>query len=156
MLILTKFKAIINMPCESHVTWFTRKPPRKGIIILPSVIPLKMILMTAVGARPKPEVCFFPGRLRWTLLLKERYGDWLSGCGSKSQPSNCEAELPSPKSNQYLSPNSNQTVVGIAESESSWRFARKYAARVQPGNCQFILWVAKREDQQFFFWQKKA
>ena len=28
------------------------------------------ILMTAVGGRPKPELCFLPGRLRWTLLPK--------------------------------------------------------------------------------------
>ena len=36
------------------------------------------ILATAIGARPKPEICFLPRRLKWTLLSKERYGDSLS------------------------------------------------------------------------------
>jgi len=27
-----------------------------------------LILATAIGGRPKPELCFLPGRLRWTLL----------------------------------------------------------------------------------------
>ena len=48
--------------------------------------------MTALGGRPKPELCFLPGRLRWTLLLKKRYGNSLSGCGSNTQPSNWEAD----------------------------------------------------------------
>jgi len=34
--------------------------------------------VTAIGGRPKPELCFFPGRLRWTLLPKERYGNSLT------------------------------------------------------------------------------
>jgi len=34
--------------------------------------------VTAIGGRPKPELCFLPGRLRWTLLPKERYGNSLS------------------------------------------------------------------------------
>jgi len=36
--------------------------------------------VTAIGGRPKPELCFLPGRLRWTLLPNERYGNSLSGC----------------------------------------------------------------------------
>ena len=38
-----------------------------------------LFLETAVSGRPKPEICFLPGRLRWTLLPKERYGNSLSG-----------------------------------------------------------------------------
>ena len=48
-------------------------------------------LVTAVSGRPKPEWCFLPGRLRWTLLPKECYSNSLSGCGSNTQPSNWEA-----------------------------------------------------------------
>jgi len=43
------------------------------------------ILVTAIGGRPKPELCFLPGRLRLTLLPKERYSNSLSVCGSKTQ-----------------------------------------------------------------------
>jgi len=50
------------------------------------------ILVTAVGGRPKPELCFLPGRLRWTLFPKERYGNSLSGCRSNTQPSNWEPD----------------------------------------------------------------
>jgi len=50
-------------------------------------------LVTAIGGRPKPEICFLPGRLGWTLLPKERYGDSLSGRGSNTQPSNCGRAL---------------------------------------------------------------
>ena len=50
-----------------------------------------LILVTANG-RPKPELCFLPGRLRWTLLPKEHYSNSLSGCGSNTQPSNWEAD----------------------------------------------------------------
>ena len=42
------------------------------------------------GSRPKPEIFFWSWRLGWTLLLKERYGDSLSGRGSNTQPSNLE------------------------------------------------------------------
>ena len=49
-----------------------------------------LILATAIGGRPKPELCFLPGRLRWTLLHKERYDNSLSGCGSSTQPSKWE------------------------------------------------------------------
>ena len=34
-----------------------------------------LILATAIGGRSKPELCFLPGRMRWTLLPKERYGN---------------------------------------------------------------------------------
>jgi len=41
--------------------------------------------MTAIGGRPKPELCFLLGQLRWTLLPRERYGNSLSGRGSNTQ-----------------------------------------------------------------------
>jgi len=31
--------------------------------------------LTTIGGKLKPEFFFLPGRLRWTLLPKERYGD---------------------------------------------------------------------------------
>jgi len=52
-----------------------------------------LILATAVGGRPKPELCFLPGRLRLTLLPKEGYGNSLIGCGSNTQPSTWEADI---------------------------------------------------------------
>ena len=45
------------------------------------------ILLTAIGGRPKPELCFLPRRLRWTLLPKKLYGNSLNGCGSNTQRS---------------------------------------------------------------------
>jgi len=48
--------------------------------------------VTAIGGRPKPELWFLPGRLRWTILLMERYGNSLSGRGSNTQPYNWEAD----------------------------------------------------------------
>jgi len=33
--------------------------------------------VTAMGGRPKPEICFFPEQLRRMLLPKERYGECL-------------------------------------------------------------------------------
>ena len=60
--------------------------------ILPGPHDSFLIFVTAIGGRLKPEVCFLPGRLRWTLLPKERYGNSLSGCGSTTQPSNWEAD----------------------------------------------------------------
>ena len=59
--------------------------------------------MTAIGGRPKPELCFLLERLRWMLLPKERYSNSLSGCGSNTQPSNLRGWhfttelLPSPR-----------------------------------------------------------
>jgi len=44
------------------------------------------------GARPEPGICSLPGRLRWMLLPKERYGDSLGGRGSITQPSNWEVD----------------------------------------------------------------
>ena len=35
--------------------------------------------MAAVGCRLNSEICFLPGRLRWTLLPTKRYADSLSG-----------------------------------------------------------------------------
>jgi len=46
--------------------------------------------VTTIAGRLKPELWFLPGRLRWTHLLKERYDDSLSGCGSNTQPYNWE------------------------------------------------------------------
>jgi len=46
-----------------------------------------LILVMSSGGRPKPELCFLPGWLRWTLVPKERYGNSLSGHGSNTQPS---------------------------------------------------------------------
>ena len=50
-------------------------------------------LVTALGGKPKPEICTSPRRLRWTLLPKERYGDSLSGRGSNTRPSNWEVDI---------------------------------------------------------------
>jgi len=50
--------------------------PEKGVFLLISV--------TVIGGRSTPELCFLPGRLRWKLLSKERYGNSLSGCGSNT------------------------------------------------------------------------
>jgi len=50
-----------------------------------------VILVMAIGGRSKPKICL-SRRLRWTLLLKERYGNWLSGHGSNTQPSSWEAD----------------------------------------------------------------
>ena len=46
-----------------------------------------LILVTAVGGMPKPELCFLPGWLRWTLLPEEHCGNSLSCYGSTTQPS---------------------------------------------------------------------
>jgi len=51
-----------------------------------------LLVVTAIGGRPKHEMRFLPGRLRWTLLSKECYGDSLSGRGWYTQPSNQEAD----------------------------------------------------------------
>jgi len=48
--------------------------------------------VTAIGGRSKPELCFLPGRLRWTLLPMERCGNSLSGCGSTTKPSSWGAD----------------------------------------------------------------
>jgi len=52
-----------------------------------------LVSVTEIGGRRMPELCFLPGRLRWTILPKERYGESLSGRGSNTQPSNCEADI---------------------------------------------------------------
>ena len=52
-----------------------------------------LILVTAIGGRPKPELCFLAGQLKWTFLPKERYGNSLSGRGSNNQASNWEWAL---------------------------------------------------------------
>jgi len=51
-----------------------------------------LILVTAISGRPKPELCFLPGWLRWTLLPKECYGDPLSGCVVDWTPNPWEAD----------------------------------------------------------------
>jgi len=40
-----------------------------------------IIFMTAIYSKPTPEIRFLPGKLRGTLLPKERYGDSLRGTG---------------------------------------------------------------------------
>jgi len=50
------------------------------------------ILTTAFSGMPTPEICFFLGQLKRTILPKERYGDSLSVGESETQPSNCEAD----------------------------------------------------------------
>ena len=64
------------------------RPENPGISVCAAVF----LLMTAIGGRPKPELCFLLGRLRWTLLPKESYGNSLSGCASNTQPSNWKAD----------------------------------------------------------------
>jgi len=44
---------------------------------------MRQIYLTTIGGRPRPE-CFLSGRLRWTLLPKERYDESLSGRGSNT------------------------------------------------------------------------
>jgi len=39
-----------------------------------------------ISGRPKPEILFLPGAVRWTPMPKERYGDSLSGRGSNEYP----------------------------------------------------------------------
>jgi len=50
------------------------------------------ILMTAIGGRLKPELCFLLGQLRWTFLPKELYSNSLSGRGLNTQPFDWEAD----------------------------------------------------------------
>jgi len=45
-----------------------------------------------MGGKAKLNFSFLLGRLRWTLLRKERYGESLSGRGSNTQPFNWEAD----------------------------------------------------------------
>jgi len=52
-----------------------------------------ILVTTIISGRPKPELCFFSGRLRLTFLFKERYGDSLVGRGSNTLPSNWEPTL---------------------------------------------------------------
>ena len=49
-------------------------------------------LVTAVSGWPKPKICPLPEPLRWTVLPKERYGNFLNGRGSNTQPSNWEGD----------------------------------------------------------------
>ena len=53
---------------------------------------LLSIWVTAIGGRLKLEMFFLSGRLRGTLLPKERYGDSLRGRGSNTQPFHWEAD----------------------------------------------------------------
>jgi len=47
---------------------------QKIVIFLLQTTFAMLILVTAIGGRPKPELCFLPGRLKRMLLPKERYG----------------------------------------------------------------------------------
>ena len=60
-----------------------------------------IILATAISGMPTPEICFFPGQFRLTILPKEHHGKSLSVCELDKQPSNWEAdtELPLPQPN---------------------------------------------------------
>jgi len=49
-------------------------------------------LLMALCGRPTPNLCFLSGRLRWTLLPKERYGNSLGGSRSNTQTSDWEAD----------------------------------------------------------------
>ena len=71
------------MGLQTHFLW---------CVHLAIVFFFNLILMTAIGSRPKPEICFLSGLLRWTFLPKERYGDPLSGRGSNTEPYNWEAD----------------------------------------------------------------
>jgi len=51
-----------------------------------------IILTTAISGMPKPEICFFPGQFRRTILPKEHHGESLSVCELGTQPSNWEAD----------------------------------------------------------------
>jgi len=50
------------------------------------------ILATAISGIPTREMCFLPGKLRRTILPRERYGDSLSVGELDTQPSNWEAD----------------------------------------------------------------
>jgi len=51
--------------------------------------------VTSSSGNPMPELCFLPGRLRWT-LPKERFDDSHSGHESNTHSSDWEADKPSP------------------------------------------------------------
>ena len=81
--------------------------------------------MTAIGCRPKPGICFLPGRLRWTFLPKD-YVDSLSGRGPNTQPSNWEADT---LTLSYRRPNvvemrSSRSQSLISCTKSLWRHLR--------------------------------
>jgi len=48
----------------------------------------RLLFLTAIGGRPKFEICFLLRRLRWKHLPKERCGDLLSCRGSYIQTFN--------------------------------------------------------------------
>jgi len=47
---------------------------------------------TANSDKPTPELCFLPGRLRWTIFLKSATAIHSVARGSNTQPSNWEAD----------------------------------------------------------------
>ena len=51
-----------------------------------------LILVTVIGGRPNPGICFLPEWLKLRLLPNERYGESRSDCASNTQPSNSEAD----------------------------------------------------------------
>ena len=85
-----------------------------------------LILVTAIGGRPEPDLCFLPGRWRWTLLPEERYGNSLSVCGSNTQPSNWEADiLPLSNSLKVLEQRCEIVHYWTADSFEHWRIKIK-------------------------------
>ena len=51
-----------------------------------------IILATAISGMPTPEICFFPGQFRLTILPQEHHGESLRVCELNTQPSNWEAD----------------------------------------------------------------
>ena len=73
-----------------HRTWFLIS--WLSLLLICEVFVLFFILVTAIGRRPKPEICFSPVRLGWALLPKKHCGDSLNGRRSKTEPFNWEAD----------------------------------------------------------------
>ena len=59
-----------------------------------AMLPLfNLNLVAAIAGRPKPEIWFLPGQLKWKLLTKEHYSSSLSGRGSNTQHSMWKADI---------------------------------------------------------------
>jgi len=111
--------------------------------------------VTAIDGRLKPEIFFLHGRLRWTLLLKERYGDSFCGRGSNTQPSNWEADtLPQGYRHTINSSNIGRIALQSLKFTSSavdLNFAQiKHTCKSQPqhwlltkSNLQISKWTGK-------------
>jgi len=60
-----------NSTETNKLTTYNKKLPHNFLVFF--CTELNLILATAFGGRPKPEICFLPGR---TLVPKERYGNF--------------------------------------------------------------------------------